>query len=86
MLVSTLNQLTPRLRFNFSKPTLENFVFKLHYKLTVVILLCCVILVCGREYFGEHIKCISDQGVPSHVIQTYCFFMATFTIVRIITI
>ncbi|XP_045452166.1 innexin inx7 [Melitaea cinxia] len=82
MLVTTLNQLTPRLRFNFTKPTLENFVFKLHYKLTVVILLCCVILVCGREYFGEHIKCISDQGVPSHVIQTYCFFMATFTIVR----
>lgn len=86
MLVTTLNQLTPRLRFNFTKPTLENFVFKLHYKLTVVILLCCVILVCGREYFGEHIKCISDQGVPSHVIQTYCFFMATFTIVRIINI
>ncbi|XP_026501138.1 innexin inx7 [Vanessa tameamea] len=82
MLAASLSTLTPRIRFNFSKPKIENFVFKLHYKLTVTILLAFVILVCGREYFGEHIKCISDQGVPKHVIQTYCFFMATFTIVR----
>ncbi|XP_050357551.1 innexin inx7 [Nymphalis io] len=82
MLAASLSTLTPRMRFNFSKPKIENLVFKLHYKLTVTILLAFVILVCGREYFGEHIKCISDQGVPNHVIQTYCFFMATFTIVR----
>ncbi|CAG5034987.1 unnamed protein product [Parnassius apollo] len=82
MLAATLNTLTPRLRFNFSKPNIENTVFKLHYQITVTILLAFVILVCAREYFGEHIKCISDQGVPEHVIQTYCFFMATFTIVR----
>ncbi|CAK1599315.1 unnamed protein product [Parnassius mnemosyne] len=82
MLATTLNTLTPRLRFNFSKPNIENTVFKLHYQITVTMLLGFVILVCAREYFGEHIKCISDQGVPGHVIQTYCFFMATFTIVR----
>ncbi|XP_072935359.1 innexin inx7 [Epargyreus clarus] len=82
MLVATLNTLSPRMRISYSKPTIENFVFKLHYKITVILLLGFVILVCAREYFGEHIKCISDQGVPDHVIQTYCFFMATFTIVR----
>ncbi|CAG9575393.1 unnamed protein product [Danaus chrysippus] len=82
MLAASLNTLTPRLRFNFSKPAIDNVVFKFHYKLTVTILLAFVILVCSREYFGDHIKCISDQGVPDHVIQTYCFFMATFTIVR----
>ncbi|XP_041973854.1 innexin inx7 [Aricia agestis] len=81
MLVA-LNTLTPRMRFNFTKPKIENWVFKLHYQVTVTVLLAFVILVCAREYFGEHIKCISDQGVPDHVIQTYCFFMATFTIVR----
>ncbi|CAH2227720.1 jg13759, partial [Pararge aegeria aegeria] len=80
MLVASLNTLTPRMRFSFSKPRIDNMVFKLHYKATVTLLLACVILVCAREYFGEHIKCISDQGVPDHVIQTYCFFMATFTI------
>ncbi|CAK1548032.1 unnamed protein product [Leptosia nina] len=81
-LMSSIKALTPRMRFKYSKPIIDNVVFKLHYKLTVTMLLCFVILVCGREYFGEHIKCLSDQGVPPHVIQTYCFFMATFTIVR----
>lgn len=84
MLIATINSLTPRMRFNLLKPKIENLVFKLHYKVTVIILLAFVILVCAREYFGEHIKCISDQGVPDHVIQTYCFFMATFTIVSLI--
>lgn len=71
------------LRIRSWKPTIENTVFKLHYKMTVTILLAFVVLVCAREYFGDHIKCISDQGVPDHVIQTYCFFMATFTIVSL---
>ncbi|XP_068628874.1 innexin inx7 [Battus philenor] len=82
MLAATLSTLTPRMRLNYSKPNIDNLVFRLHYKVTVTLLLAFVILVCAREYFGEHIKCISDQGVPDHVIQTYCFFMATFTIVR----
>lgn len=83
MLLGALGTLKPQLRFNPSKPVIENFVFKLHYRMTVVILLVCVILVCAREYFGEHIRCISDQGVPEHVIKTYCFFMATFTVVSV---
>ncbi|CAG4927617.1 unnamed protein product [Colias eurytheme] len=82
MLMTSLHALTPRMRFNYSKPIIDNTVFKLHYKFTVTMLLGFVILVCAREYFGEHIKCLSDQGIPPHVIQTYCFFMATFTIVR----
>ncbi|RVE55225.1 hypothetical protein evm_000123 [Chilo suppressalis] len=82
MLFSTIGALSSRLKFQYSKPKIENFVFQLHYKLTVTILLAFVILVCAREYFGSHIQCISDQGVPANVIQSYCFFMATFTIVR----
>ncbi|KAG7303831.1 hypothetical protein JYU34_010732 [Plutella xylostella] len=76
----SIKSVGPQLKFNPSKPSIENFAFKLHYRATVVLLLACVVLVCGREYFGEHIRCISDGGVPEHVIQTYCFFMATFTI------
>lgn len=84
MLAATLTTLTPRMRFSYRKPIIENLVFKLHYQLTVTMLLAFVILVCAREYFGDHIRCLSDQGVPDHVIQTYCFFMATFTIVSIL--
>ncbi|KAI8429422.1 hypothetical protein MSG28_000063 [Choristoneura fumiferana] len=82
LFAATISTLAPRFKFNKSKPTIENVVFKLHYKATVTILVAFVILVCAREFFGDHIKCISDQGVPDNVIQTYCFFMATFTIVR----
>ncbi|CAH0722146.1 unnamed protein product, partial [Brenthis ino] len=85
MLDSSIRALAPciqSLRLHTWKANIENIVFKLHYKMTVTILLAFVILVCAREYFGDHIRCISDQGVPDHVIQTYCFFMATFTIVR----
>ncbi|XP_059056514.1 innexin inx7-like [Achroia grisella] len=82
MLPSTVSTLVPRLKFNFKKPKIENFVFKLHYQFTVTLLIAFVILVCAREQFGEHIRCISGAGVPEKVIQTYCFFMATFTIVR----
>ncbi|XP_026323628.1 innexin inx7-like [Hyposmocoma kahamanoa] len=82
MLAATVNTLVPRLRLQYNKPKIENFVFQLHYKATVTLLLACVILVCAREFFGEHIRCISDEGVPPNVLQTYCFFMATFTIVR----
>jgi hypothetical protein len=81
MLPATISTLTPRMRFNYGKPKIENFAFKLHYQFTVTLFLAFVILVCAREYFGSHIQCLSDQGVPPNVIQTYCFFMATFTIV-----
>lgn len=84
MLAAAANTLAPRLiRITHRKPIIENFVFKLHYQMTVTMLIAFVILVCAREYFGDHIRCISDQGVPDHVIQTYCFFMATFTIVSL---
>ncbi|KAL4718314.1 hypothetical protein ACJJTC_018084, partial [Scirpophaga incertulas] len=77
-----LNTLSPRLKLNYNKPKIENIAFRLHYQMTVTILLAFVVLVCAREYIGDHIRCISDQGIPPNVIQTYCFFMATFTIVR----
>ncbi|KAG6459704.1 hypothetical protein O3G_MSEX011559 [Manduca sexta] len=82
MLMATVNTLIPRIRYRGIRPNIENIAFKLHYQLTVTLLIACVILVCAREFFGDHIRCLSDQGVPDHVIQTYCFFMATFTIVR----
>lgn len=88
MLMSSIGALKPtvtaHIKFNPLKPVIDNFVFKLHYRITVILLLFACVTVCAREYFGEHIRCIADQGVAEHVIKTYCFFMATFTIVSII--
>lgn len=35
-----------------------------------------------RQYIGEHIRCIVANGVPTHVVETFCFFTSTFTVVR----
>lgn len=66
--------------------TIDNWVFKLHYRGTVLALLIATILVTSRQYIGEHIRCISDKAgsdtvIPQHVMNTFCFFTATFTVV-----
>lgn len=67
------------------KICIDNWVFKLHYRVTVIIFLISTILVTLTEYFGDRIKCISDSHF-SHVIETYCFFTSTFTLVSLITV
>lgn len=34
-----------------------------------------------RQYIGDHIKCITDKSIPAHVINSFCFFTPTFTVV-----
>merc|ERR1712183_419941 len=42
---------------------IDNFVFRLHYRVSVAFLLVCMALVTTTQYFGDPIKCIAD-GVP----------------------
>ncbi|XP_014215319.1 innexin inx7 [Copidosoma floridanum] len=63
-------------------PSIDNIIFKLHYRATFLILLSASLLVTSRQFFGEHIKCITDQGIPGHVIDSFCFFMSTFTVTK----
>lgn len=63
---------------------IDNLVFKFHYRFTTIILFVATILVTSRQYIGEHIRCISDGGVPEHVMNTFCFFTATFTVVKLL--
>ena len=62
--------------------SIDNFAFKLHYRVTALMLVVATILVTSRQYIGEHIRCISDSGVASHVMNTFCFFTATFTVIK----
>lgn len=64
-----------------TKATIDNFLFKLHYRYTFIILLIGTILVTSRQYIGEHIKCISGT-IDDHVVNTFCFIQTTFTVVR----
>lgn len=80
-MLNTFSSVIPYFKFNPSNVIIDNFVFKLHYRYTFIVLIVATILVTSRQYIGEHIKCISDS-IPAHVINTFCFFTTTFTVVR----
>lgn len=82
-MLNTFSSVTPFLKFNPKRVIIDNIVFKLHYRWTFIILIVATILVTSRQYIGEHIKCISDT-IPAHVINTYCFFTPTFTLVSVL--
>lgn len=58
---------------------IDNNIFRLHYKATVVILIAFSLLVTSRQYIGDPIDCIVDE-IPSNVMDTYCWIYSTFTV------
>lgn len=58
---------------------IDNNIFRLHYKATVVILVAFSLLVTSRQYIGDPIDCIVDD-IPLNVMDTYCWIYSTFTI------
>lgn len=58
---------------------IDNNLFRLHYKATVIILIAFSLLVTSRQYIGDPIDCIVDE-IPLHVMDTYCWIFSTFTI------
>jgi len=59
----------------------DNFVFRLHSKASVGLLLLCSLLVSYSQFFGDPIDCIVHKdAVPSGVMDTYCWVHSTFTL------
>ncbi len=58
---------------------IDNNIFRLHYKATVIILIAFSLLVTSRQYIGDPIDCIVDE-IPLNVMDTYCWIYSTFTI------
>ncbi|EFN83093.1 innexin inx7 [Harpegnathos saltator] len=71
-----------KFKVNQESVSIDNLVFRLHYRVTFLLLLVASILVSSRQFIGEHIRCIADAGVPSKVIETFCFFTSTYTVVK----
>jgi len=59
---------------------IDNHVFRLHYKASVVILIASSILVTARQYFGDPIDCISRDDIPTNLLDTYCWIHTTFSL------
>ena len=52
------------LRFlKFDSVCIDNNVFRLHYKATVMILVICSVLVTSRQYIGDPIDCLVEVSV-----------------------
>ena len=63
----------------FDEFKIDNNVFRLHYKGTVAVFVCAALLVNAGQYIGDPIDCIVD-GVPSGMMDTYCWIHSTFSI------
>jgi len=67
----------------FIKPQsciIDNHVFRLHYKFSVVILIAFSLMVTARQYFGDPIDCISKDDIPNKLLDTYCWIHTTFSL------
>ncbi|ODM88086.1 Innexin inx2 [Orchesella cincta] len=58
--------------------SITNFVFILHSKVSVFLLLCFSILVTSRQYLGDPIDCSSSADIKS-IADKYCWIHSTFT-------
>ncbi|XP_015913017.1 innexin inx2-like [Parasteatoda tepidariorum] len=58
----------------------DNFIFRLHYRITIVILIAFSIAVTGRQYVGDPIDCISKDDIPNELLDTYCWITTTFSV------
>lgn len=57
-------------------------IFRLHYSLTVIILMAFCIIITTKQYVGEPIDCLRTDGVDKSIINTYCWIHTTYSIPR----
>ena len=62
------------------KVAIDNPVFRLHYKVTVILFILGSVLLNGKQYFGEPIECTTRSEVPAKIVSTYCWITGTYTI------
>lgn len=75
--------LTPlKTYFSLGHISITDWVFKLHYKLTFVLLLAFSVIVITKQFFGERISCnpSAKDEVPKDVLNNYCWIHSTFTL------
>lgn len=64
--------------FKLQEIQTDNAVFRLHNVFTTVLLLTCSLVITATQYVGNPISCIVN-GVPTHVVNTFCWISSTFT-------
>ncbi|XP_050663691.1 innexin inx1 [Leptidea sinapis] len=65
--------------FKYQEIRTDNAVFRLHNVFTTVLLLTCSLIITATQYVGQPIQCIVGGGLPTHVVNTFCWITSTFT-------
>jgi len=61
----------------------DNAMFFLHYRVSFALFMTCSALITAKEYFGGPITCFNIKNpIPQNVLNTYCFFMSTYSITQ----
>lgn len=68
-----------KVRYLLDKAVIDNLIFRTHYRVTTAIFFLSCILVTANNLIGDPINCITDGGVPEHVINTFCWITYTFS-------
>ena len=58
----------------------DGSVFRLHYRVTVTVLLAFTFIVTTRQYIAEPIMCVHSKEIPKDVLNTYCWIHPTYTL------
>ena len=53
-------------QLKFDAVCIDNNVFRLHYKATVMVLTICSLLVTSRQYIGDPIDCLVEVSLAEH--------------------
>ncbi|XP_026499008.1 innexin inx2-like [Vanessa tameamea] len=65
----------------FENVCTDNNIFRMHYKLTVIVLLVFTLLVTSKQFFGEPIHCMGDnKDIDKDAINSYCWIYGTYTL------
>lgn len=65
----------------FGNVCTDNNVFRMHYKITVIMLLVFTLLVTTKQFFGEPIHCIAEgENIDKDAVNSYCWIYGIYTL------
>lgn len=59
--------------------SIDNNVFRMHYKITVIMLLVFCVLVTSKQFFGDPIQCHGSKN-NIRIIDNFCWIFGTYTL------
>ena len=71
-----------RVFLKLEKICIDNNIFRLHYKVTVIMLVAFSLIVTSKQYIGDPIQCDADESIEKDVVEGYCWIYSTFTVAK----